>query len=149
MKKRFSPLHSIFVVLTISIAGIASAQDATCPCFDAKELKRESRFVRDMAEIEGITTPRLVLEVDRVYESDKISARFVYETYEPYDTFTNAIVREDLVLSERGTYCFHGFWYLDTRQHPTTEVHNLTEKQVAACLAEMAEALPKVIKDEE
>ena len=148
MKTRSGYSCAILMAFAAALIGIASspaiAGDATCPCFDATELKQDGRFVEEMATNEGVQTWR-ELEVLKRHTEDKYTAYFAIETFTPDDTETHAGVNEN---PYQGWLCFHSFYYLDSPVHPTTIVSNITEEESAACVAEMTAAFGKLVKDD-
>jgi len=130
MKARSTPIYAVLIAFAAGLIGItsspASAQEVTCPCFDANELKQEISFVEEMIA-DGGELKLVKLDILQIPELGVDDAFFEFSAYIPDDTEVLAGSKYYAPASEYR--CSHYFYFLDTPQHPNVSMWNITEME--------------------
>jgi len=143
------------VAATLMIGGvltssIAIGQEVQCPCFDANQLKQESRFINDAMTSLGVRPLKYFYVQNDVLEFGTTETEYRAEfewgnTY--YDTFVYARVWEDTSYLNRGYGCARFLLLFDDDVLPAVIKWNLTQEETESCAVEMATAYSKLLKD--
>jgi hypothetical protein len=146
---RWFMVAATLIIGGVFTSSIAIGQEVECPCFDANQLKQESRFINDVMTSIGVKPLRYFYVENDVLEfgTTETAYRAEFEwgnTY--YDTYVYASIREDRYLN-RGYGCYRSFWLFDERVLPAVEKWNLTQEETEACAVEIATAYTKLLKD--